>query len=143
MTFIGLAPYLYYHDAAAALEWLARVFGFEEEVRYLDPQGVVAQADMAIGTSRIMMSGRGPGPAEGPGQLLIVQVDDVDAMYERAVTAGVVLEPPPDQKFGPRTLHVTDPWGYRWSFWQKLSTDEAIAEAWREVSPNAGASQPS
>jgi uncharacterized glyoxalase superfamily protein PhnB len=30
VNFRGITPYLHYEDAAASLEWLARVFGFEE-----------------------------------------------------------------------------------------------------------------
>ncbi len=133
MKFLGVTPYLYYHDAAAALDWLARVFGFDEEVRYLDPSGKVAEAEMTAGNARIMMSGRAPLPAEGPGQLLIVHVDDVDEQYARVISEGVVAAPPEDKPYGPRTLDVIDPWGYRWTFWQQVRDDVALEEGWREV----------
>ena len=34
-----VAPYLYYEDAGAAMDWLVRVFGFEETVRMANPTG--------------------------------------------------------------------------------------------------------
>ena len=29
---------------------------------------------------------------------------------------------PKDEAYGPRTCHVTDPWGYQWYFWQGEAT---------------------
>ena len=42
VKFAGLTPYLHYEDAAAMLDWLARVFGFEEVTRYVDADGRVS-----------------------------------------------------------------------------------------------------
>ena len=39
VKFQGITPYLHYEDAAASLDWLARVFGFEEVSRYVDGDG--------------------------------------------------------------------------------------------------------
>lgn len=142
MSFLGLTPYLYYHDAGAALEWLTRVFGFDEEVRYLDPSGTVAEAEMTVGDDRIMMCGRAAGPDEGAGQLLIVHVDDVDAQYARVVAAGVaVVAPPEDKSYGPRTFYVTDPWGYHWAFWQQVRDDVELDEGWREIRAEVAATE--
>jgi len=133
VKFLGLTPYLYYGDAVAALEWLARVFGFEEEVRYLDEDGTVAEAEMSAGDVRIMMAGRGPRDAEGTGQQLIVHVDDVDALYARVTAAGVEATPPEDKPYGPRLIAVTDPWGYQWSFWQQVRDDVELPDGWQEI----------
>lgn len=116
----GVTPYLYYADAGAALDWLARVFGFEETVRYVDADDVVHESEMRVGESTIQLCGRTPGPDEGTGLLLIVHVDDVDAQHARVSAAGVEAAPPEQQPYGPRTFHVTDPWGYRWYFWQRV-----------------------
>jgi uncharacterized glyoxalase superfamily protein PhnB len=50
--------------------------------------------------------------------LHVVAVSDVDAQYERIRQAGIEIDPPRDEAYGPRTCHVTDPWGYQWYFWQ-------------------------
>jgi uncharacterized glyoxalase superfamily protein PhnB len=134
VEFLGLTPYLYYADAAMALEWLARVFGFTEVVRYLDETGRVAEAEMVAGPIRVMMSGGHPaGPDEGAGQMLIVHVDDVDAQHSRVRAEGVEAQAPQDMPYGPRTFPVTDPGGYRWLFWQQLGVDVQLEEGWRVV----------
>ncbi len=61
VRFRGVAPYLYYEDAGKALEWLTRVLGFRERVRYVDPDGVVQEAEMTVGEATIHMSGAGTG----------------------------------------------------------------------------------
>ncbi|HEX6423231.1 MAG TPA: VOC family protein, partial [Acidimicrobiales bacterium] len=119
-TLVGLTPYLYYADAGTALDWLSRVFGFEETVRYVDADGVVHESEMRVGTSTVQLCGRTPGPDEGTGLLVIVHVDDVEAQHARVTAAGVAADPPEQQPYGPRTFHVTDPWGYRWYFWQRV-----------------------
>ena len=39
-----ITPYLLYADCAAALDWLARAFGFEEVLRYTGEEGYVNHA---------------------------------------------------------------------------------------------------
>jgi uncharacterized glyoxalase superfamily protein PhnB len=62
--------------------------------------------------------GQDPGSRGGLGASLIVAVSNVDAQYERIRAAGISLDPPRDEPYGPRTCHVEDPWGYHWYFWQ-------------------------
>jgi uncharacterized glyoxalase superfamily protein PhnB len=119
-TIQGLTPYLYYADAGAALDWLSRVFGFEEIVRYVDDEGAVRESEMRVGASTVQLCGHAPDPGHGEGLLLIVHVDDVDAQHARVVAAGVEAAEPEQQPYGPRTFGVTDPWGYTWSFWQHV-----------------------
>ena len=61
--------------------------------------------------------------ATGRGYLLIVHLDDIDAHYQCPVVAGVDASPPEDKPYGPRAYSVTDPWGYRWAFWQHVRDD--------------------
>ena len=61
VEFRGLLPYLYYEDAGAMLDWLSRVFGFEERGRYIDKDGIVRQAEMLVGENELWFSGHGPG----------------------------------------------------------------------------------
>jgi uncharacterized glyoxalase superfamily protein PhnB len=94
VRFSGVAPYLYYEDAGEALEWLARVFGFRERVRYVDEDGSVKVAEMNVGDTTIHVDGAGAGYWErngttGPvGHLAIVHVDDVEAHHAHATAAG-------------------------------------------------------
>ena len=121
VTLRGVTPYLYYADAGAALDWLARVFGFRETARYVDDEGVVHESEMQVGGTTIQLSGgHDPAVGHGEGLLLIVHVDDVDAQHAHVVAAGVEAPAPEQKPYGPRTFTVTDPWGYHWDFWQPV-----------------------
>ncbi len=49
---------------------------------------------------------------------IVIRVEDVDALYERLVVAGVAVEvPPADQAWGARHLWLRDPTGYRVSIY--------------------------
>lgn len=140
--YLGLAPYLYYTDATAALAWLTRVFGFTEEVRFCDGSGEVFQATLKAGDARILIADVDPGHwaakgVDGPvGQLTIVYVEDVDAQYER-VSAALgdegELEPPQDQPYGARVFTVADLGGNSWTFWQQTSEDVELPPGWSAV----------
>jgi uncharacterized glyoxalase superfamily protein PhnB len=49
------------------------------------------------------------------------------------LAAGVEVLPPQDMPYGPRTFTVTDPGGYRWLFWERLTDLVRLEEGWREV----------
>ena len=124
MRFTGVVPGVRYEDAGAMLEWLSRVFGFEERARYVDNDGIVRQAEMRIGDSEFWFSGHGPGywqqEGAGPKQWIGVWVDDVDAQYERVRAAGVDVEAPEDRDYDVRSFNVNDPEGYLWGFMRRL-----------------------
>jgi uncharacterized glyoxalase superfamily protein PhnB len=124
--FTGVTPCLSYEDAAAAIDWLARVLGFEERSRFVDKDGRVQQAEMRIGDSDLWFSGHGPGywaeQGRRPDQLTLVWVDDVDAHHARVAAAGAMAPPPEDKSYGVRTYIVTDPEGYQWGFMTSLDT---------------------
>jgi uncharacterized glyoxalase superfamily protein PhnB len=120
--FEGITPYLYYEDAEAILEWLARVFGFQEISRYVDGDGRVREAEMLVGDGQLWISGRDPGywdeKGRGPEQLILIWVDDVDAHHARVQGEGIDAPLPEDKPYGVRTYNVTDPEGYEWGFMQ-------------------------
>ena len=126
VSFRGMVPYFYYEDAGAMLDWLARVFGFDERARYIDKDGVVRQAEMLVGESELWFSGHGKGYWESKGgrpDLWIgVWVDDVDAMCERIRAAGVECDEPKDQDYDVRNFSVKDPEGVSWGFMKRLGT---------------------
>ena len=62
--------------------------------------------------------GRRPAPVWGR---VIFWVDDVDEMYQRAITAGFAPEAPPaDAPWGERYFHIRDPDGHELSFARPL-----------------------
>jgi len=53
---------------------------------------------------------------------VVLWVDDVDAMYERALAAGFAPETPPtDAPWGERYFHIRDPNGHELSFARPLA----------------------
>ncbi|MYW97351.1 glyoxalase [Amycolatopsis rubida] len=137
--FRGIGPYLYYEDAAAALEWLAEAFGFTEVARYADEGGIVREAEMRAGDAPVSLHGADPGywaeqGVPGPvGHMCIVYVDNVDAQWERIRAAGVNGVAPEDKPYGARIAMVTDPGGHQWTFWQHLSDTVELDEGWSEI----------
>ena len=140
--YLGLSPYLYYTDATEALDWLVRVFGFVERVRYVDASGGVFQATVAAGDVEIQLAGVGADYWAGKGadrpvaQLNIVYVDDVDAQYERVCAAlgeGTDVAAPQDQPYGARVFTVLDVGGNSWSFWQRISDTAELPSGWQEI----------
>jgi uncharacterized glyoxalase superfamily protein PhnB len=134
----GVVPMLAYEDAAAAIDWLARAFGFHERpgVRMLGADGRVSHAEMETGNGIIMLAT--PTPAyRGPRRHaescdaarawlsapwvingVLVYVHDVETHYSRARAAGARLlseiqEAPPG-----RLYRVEDIEGQRWMFMQ-------------------------
>jgi PhnB protein len=114
-------PYIFYRDVPAALDWLARAFGFIEEMRHATPNGMHAQ--MMCDGYRIMM-GQGSKEwrmqsvreTETATQGVFVYLADVDARYERARAAGAeIVHPPRDESYG-RTYTARDLDGHPWFF---------------------------
>ncbi|HEY7705923.1 MAG TPA: VOC family protein [Gaiellaceae bacterium] len=116
-----IAPYLLYEDGAAAIDFLTSAFGFEQVVR-MDEGDVVAHAELRLGDDPVMLGQpggdyRNPRNADHHTALVHVYVDDVDAHYERARTAGAeIVEEPTDQEYGDRRYAAKDPEGHLWFF---------------------------
>ncbi len=112
-------PALRYADAAAAIEWLATAFGFEKGLVVSDEDGVIAHAELWIGSGAVML---GQAREEHHGataeqQSIYVAVDDIDAHHARAKAAGAqIVSDPFDTDYGSREYAVRDPDGYRWDF---------------------------
>jgi len=84
----GSHPRTVYADAGAALDCCIRVFGFGPDQRMAE-DGVVQEAEIAVGPARRDDVRPGGGArVKGPATLLIVHVDDVDALHKRVTDAG-------------------------------------------------------
>jgi uncharacterized glyoxalase superfamily protein PhnB len=122
-----IAPYLLYEDVDGALDFLARAFGFREELRYTGPEGYVNHAEMRIGEDGVIFMGDPGGDYRNPvhvgarTQMVCVNVDDVDAVFEQARAAGAeITEEPADQEYGERRFMARDPEGHAWSISQVI-----------------------
>ena len=115
-------------DAAKALDFYREAFGAQELFRLPAPDGSIAHAEFMIGNSRIFISGEAPewqAFALPEGQLasclFSISTEDCDNAHNRAVKAGAKsLGEPQNFFWGTRSSIVKDPFGYRWSFNQKI-----------------------
>ena len=114
-------PYLIVQGAAQALDFYQRAFGAHEIMRF--PHGdKIGHAEIEIGDSRIMladeypdMGALSPKTIGGTAVSIMLYVEDVDAVVERAVDAGATLQRPvKDQFYGDRSGTLEDPFGHSW-----------------------------
>lgn len=118
-----LTPYLCIDGAGAAIEFYRDVFGATERMRMGAPGGKVGHAELQFGDSVLMLADefpdmdfRSPKATGGTPVTLNLYVEDVDAVFERAVQAGATaLREPEDQFYGDRSAQLEDPFGHRWS----------------------------
>jgi PhnB protein len=116
-------PYLIVRGAAEAIEFYKRAFGATEMLRMTDPQGRVGHAEIKIGDSVIMLADehpamgyRGPRSLGGSSVSILLYLEDVDAVFERAVKAGAKAHRPViDQFYGDRSGTLEDPFGHIWT----------------------------
>jgi uncharacterized glyoxalase superfamily protein PhnB len=133
-----IVPFIGYEDAAGAIDWLERAFGFVEDraARY-EEDGTITHAELELQGARIYLSTpagyASPLSVRAESELArraydnpwvidghFVEVDDVDAHHARAVAAGANVIRPLEEGHGVRRYSVEDPEGHRWMFGQSL-----------------------
>jgi len=121
--FHTVTPSLTVRNAAQAIEFYKKALGAEELVRMAMPDGKIGHAELKIGDSIIFLSDEMPGMgfSKSPQTLggctgvLNLYVPDVDATFERAVTAGAkTTMPVADMFWGDRYGTFLDPFGFAW-----------------------------
>jgi len=118
-----VTPYLIVKGAAEAIEFYKRAFGATELLRMADPHGRVGHAEIKIGDSVIMLADehpamgyRGPRSLGGSSVSILLYLEDVDAVFERALEAGAKAQRPvANQFYGDRTGTLEDPFGQVWT----------------------------
>jgi uncharacterized glyoxalase superfamily protein PhnB len=121
-------PYLAVHDGVAALEWYADAVGAVESMRVVGGDGRVGHAEIAIGGAPFYLADEypdigvvSPRTLGGTSVTLHLTVDDVDAVFARAVDSGAdALRAPADQAHGSRHGTLVDPFGHRWMVSQTI-----------------------
>jgi uncharacterized glyoxalase superfamily protein PhnB len=134
-----IVPFLGYEDAAAAIEWLGRAFGFVEDrsARY-EENDTITHAELELEGATIYLST--PAGYASPRTLReeselarraydnpwvidgnFVEVGDVGAHHGRAAAAGAtILREPEDPGIGFRVYTAEDLEGHRWMFGERL-----------------------
>jgi uncharacterized glyoxalase superfamily protein PhnB len=119
-----IIPHLIVRGAAEAIEFYKEAFGAVELGRMPMPDGKsILHAHLQIGPSHLFLVDEMPNMgchAPAPGAALPVSlhmyVADVDAAFNRAVSAGAKVKMPlMDMFWGDRYGKLSDPFGYEWS----------------------------
>ncbi|HSE31354.1 MAG TPA: VOC family protein [Pyrinomonadaceae bacterium] len=106
--------YLHPIGAQGLIDFLRNAFGSEEVMRHQAPDGMILHAKMRIGDSIVELGESRGGSLPMP-TAVYMYVEDVDALYERALKAGAVsVLPPTDQPYGDRNAWVKDPFDNIW-----------------------------
>jgi uncharacterized glyoxalase superfamily protein PhnB len=133
----AVIPMIAYENGPAAMDWLARAFGFRERARMLAPDGRLSHGEMQAGDGLIMLATPSPhyhGPkrhrdecqparhwSEVPYIIdgVLVYVDDITAHFERAKAAGATILSLPEEASEGKRYRAEDLEGHRWMFMQR------------------------
>jgi PhnB protein len=125
-----ITPHLVIKGAAKAIEFYQKAFGATTVFPpHFTPDGKVMHALLQIGDSRLMLADsfempgapRSPEALGGSPVILNLYVDNVDALWQRALDAGAkVVFPLQNQFWGDRYGQVRDPFGHEWALAQHV-----------------------
>ena len=137
-----MVPLLCYGDTKLAIEWLCRVFGFRESLRWGPRDNPDAQLETGQGAILVRRA-RGPDGltdrflrppvANEASHGVLVAVDDVDEHHRRAMAEGARLhrELETYPRIGERQYSVLDLDGHLWTFSQSVA--DVDPHEWAEV----------
>jgi PhnB protein len=151
--FHSITPALTCKGAAKAIDLYKQAFG-ATEISRMEMGGMIAHAELQIGDSRIFISDEFPGMAtapdpnsKAPSSYLFIYTDDVDKVYNQAVSAGCKPTMPLQNQFwGDRYGKLSDPFGHHWGLSQHVEDVapeemERRAKEWEaSMAKSAGAS---
>jgi PhnB protein len=118
-----ITPYLCARPAAEAIEFYKRAFGAVESYRIPDDEGKISHAEITIGDALIMISDEypeinvlSPQSIGGSPVMIVVDVPDVDTLFNQAVAVGATVDRPLMDRFDGalRNGKLVDPYGHRW-----------------------------
>lgn len=141
-----LTPAITCKNASQAIDFYKKALGAKEISRMEMPPGKIAHSELQIGDSRIFVSDEYPGMSSAPDAgfqaappvYLFLYTDNVDSVFNDAVSAGCkVAMPLQDQFWGDRYGKLTDPYGHSWGLSQHVEDVEPAemdrrAKEWRE-----------
>jgi len=119
----SVTPYLIIKGASRAIEFYKKAFGATELMRFPGPNDTVMHAEIKIGDSPVMLADEGetstyrsPQTFGGSPVSLMIYVEDVDKVFNQAVSTGAkATRPVEDQFYGDRLGTLVDPFGHIWT----------------------------
>jgi len=119
-------PYIVVPGIAKLIDFAKQSFGATEVLVHKRPDGTVMHAEIKIGDSIIMM-GEWQGGGKNFPAMLHLYMEDVDALYQRAIQAGAKsIREPADQPYGDRSGGVEDAFGNQW--WISTHIEDVSSE---------------
>lgn len=120
---VAVTPHLFVRNTEEATSFYVEAFGAAELFRNTFPDGTIGFVELALGNGRVLLSEEmpsmnafAPPSVGGSSVMLMIEVDDVDALAERAVAAGAKVDLPVEEQFwGERYGVLVDPFGHRWA----------------------------
>jgi len=119
---MSVTAYLCANGASDALDFYTRAFGAVEKFRWPDETGRLGHAEFTIGSTTLYISDEhpelgvlSPSSLGGAGVAFVLEVDDVDAVFARAIQVGAELDRPLKDDDHGRNGWLRDPFGYRWN----------------------------
>lgn len=118
----GAVPELAVRGASRAIEFYTQAFEAKEQYRFEGPNSVILHADLLIGGRHVMladempqMGSRSPESLGGSPVRMMLYVEDVDTVFQRALNAGAEqVFPVRDEFWGDRAGTLRDPFGHLW-----------------------------
>ena len=121
----SLTPYITVKGAVEAIAFYKKAFGATEIGRITMPDGTIGHAELEIGDSKLMIAEENidwgnlsPKTIGGSAVSLCLYVEDVDAVFAKALKEGATVTGDMEIKnqfYGDRTGSLTDPYGHKWS----------------------------
>lgn len=119
-TLNGVVAYLTAPDAAAAVAFYEKAFAAEVRDQRPTEDGRLMHCELAINGGAMMLSDAFPehgySAMTPQGVMLMINVDDPQAWWQRAVEAGCEVTMPMEVQFwGDRFGQLRDPFGFGWA----------------------------
>ena len=122
-----VSPYLLYEDAAAAVEYLQKTFGFELRLSQIGAAGRTHN-ELLLEDDGLVMLGQAGADFSSPRTLgsfppsmIHVYVGDVESLHARARDAGAEVTELELSPVGDRRFTATDPEGQLWVFAERVA----------------------
>ena len=134
----AVVPMLAYENGPAALDWLARAFGFREITRMVGPDGRLSHGEMSTGEGGMIMLATPTPDYQSPKHHretceqaalwskvpyiidgVLVYVDNVDAHIEKARAAGATILSEVESGGPGKRYRAEDLEGHRWMFMER------------------------